>query len=442
MTDDLSRPLDHARWPLRIAYLAILLLATLTNLDPVLDPAAAANRAGDALLHGPGLGELTPKDLIDAARNIVLFAGWGLMWMLTAGPGKTLRSLALAVATGVTISVGVETAQLFSDSRNASILDVLTNGGGSLVGACAVIFGVRRIARFRGDRSYVGLPAVVFAASYWVAILGEALIPLFRQDRLSVWGDPVSRWLFAIRYFEPGSIAVLPLSEFVLFAPAGFLLAVTLVEAGRGYRRSAWLAAVAGSALVVFTEVARGAASMAIPAGPIVVHVVSVSLGAAAAALLLPRFAEHFRGAERPQLLFAVYAGIVALWYLRPYVPELSPSAWLAELGGHWWMPMAFATARMDLFSVLDVTNAFFLFLPIGALLAVWPFRRSGPWRGIVPGLALAGGVELAQLFVAGRTLALADMLIGAAAVWTGWVVIRRAGFPVRGEMLQGAPRA
>lgn len=437
MTDDLSQPLDRARWPLRIAYLVILLLATLTNLDPVLDPGAAATRAGEALAHGPGLDTLTPKDLIDAARNIVLFAGWGLIWMLTAGPGRTLRSLAMAVGTGVAISVGVETAQLFSDSRNASILDVFTNGGGSLAGAWAVIFAVRRVAGYRRARSYVGLPAVVFAASYWIAILGEALIPLFRQERLGVWGDPLSRWLFAVRSFEPGSIALLPLSELVLFVPAGFLLAVALAEAGKGYRRSAWIAAIVGSALIVLAEVARGAASMAIPAGPILVHVASVCLGAAAAALLLPRFTEHFRGSERPQLLFVVYAGIVALWYLRPYVPELSPSAWVDELSGHWWMPMAFATARMDLFSVLDVTNAFFLFLPIGALLAVWPFRRSGPWRGIVPGLVLAVAVEFAQVFVAGRTLALADMLIAAAAVWTGWVVIRRAGFPVRGEMLR-----
>ena len=304
MTDDLSRPLDRARWPLRIAYLAILLLATLTDLDPVLDPAAAAARAGGALSQAPLVGELSPKDLIDAARNVVLFAGWGLIWMLTARPGNTLRALGLAAGTGVAISVAVETAQLFSDVRNASPLDVLSNGGGALIGAVAVVVAVRRVARYRRSRSYVGLPAVVFAVGYGLAVLGEALIPLFRQERLSVWGDPLSRWRFAIRSFEPGSLAVLPLSEIALFAPAGFLLAAALVEAGRGYRRSAWIAARAGSAAIVLTEVARGAVSMAIPAGPILVHVASVSLGAVAAALLLPPFARRFRGAERPQLLF------------------------------------------------------------------------------------------------------------------------------------------
>lgn len=431
MPEDLSRSLDRARWPLRIAYLGILLLATLTRLDPVLDAAAAAARASDAMNVS-----LTPRDALDAVRNVVLFAGWGLVWMATAPAGASLRSLMQAVLTGIAISVGVETAQLFSDARQASLFDVLYNGSGALVGAIVIVVAVRRLARHRAERSFVGLPAALFAGGYGMAVLGEALIPLFRQERHSVWGDPLSRLVYSLRAIEPVSFSVLPLSEIVLFLPAGFFLAAAISEAGNGYRRSGWIAAVVGSALVVVTELMRGAASVTVPVGPIIVHVAAVAAGAACAALLLPWLTRTFRGAERPQLLFAVYAGILALWNLRPYVPETDPSVWLAQLTGHWWMPMAFATARMDLFSVIDVTNGFFLYLPVGGLLAVWPFRRSGPWSGIVPGVVLAVLLEAFQLFVAGRTLALADMLIAAAGVWTGWVIVRRAGYPVRGQML------
>lgn len=430
MTQELSRTLDRARWPLRIAYLAILLLATLSNLEPVLDAGTAAARASGALEV-----DLTPKDLVDAARNLALFAGWGLIWMATAPAGRSSRSFALAVGTGIAISVGVEMAQLLSDVRKASPLDVLSNGGGALIGAATVVVLVRRLSRYRTERSFVGLPAALFAGSYGLAVLGEALIPLLRQNHLGVWGHPFARFRHAIRAFDPASFAVLPLSEIVLFAPAGFFLAAALREAGYSYRRAGWVAALGASVLVVGAEVARGAASLAIDGGPILVHVAALAGGAAAGTLLLPKVAKHLRGAERPQLLFALYSGIVALWYLRPYVPEARPSAWLAELSGDWWMPMTFAAARMDLFSVLDVTTVFFLFLPLGGLLAVWPIRRRGPWRGIVPALVLAVGVELAQLFVVGRTLALADMLIAAAAAWSGWVVVRRSGFPVRGEM-------
>lgn len=435
VTDELSRTLDRARWPLRLAYLAILLLATLTNLAPVLDAGAAAARAGGALDV-----ELTPKDLVDAARNLALFAGWGLIWMATAPAGRTLRSLLLAVGTGVAISVGVEVTQLFSDVRNASPLDVLSNGGGALIGGVTVIILVRRLSRYRSQRSFVGLPAALFAGGYGLAVLGEALIPLTRQEHLGVWGFPLTRLRYAIGAFDPASFAVLPLSEIVLFAPAGFFLAAALREAGHGYRRAGWIAALTGSMLVILAEVARGAASLAIAGGPILVHVAAVSAGAAAGTLLLPRVARSLRGAERPQLLLAVYAGVVALWYLRPYIPEADPSRWLDQLASNWWMPMTFATARMDLFSVLDVTTVFFLFLPLGGLLAVWPLRRTGPWSGIVPAVALGVCVEFAQLFVAGRTLALTDMLIAAAAAWTGWVVVRRSGFPVRGEMASTSP--
>ena len=433
MTHDLGNTLDRARWPLRVAYLAILLLATLADLEPVIDAGAAAARASGALDV-----DLSPKDLVDAARNLALFAGWGLIWMATAPAGRTVRSFALAVGTGVAISVGVEVAQLFSDIRKASPLDVLSNGGGALIGAATVVVLVRRLSRLRSARSFVGLPAALFAGSYGLAVLGEALIPLLRQVHLGVWGHPFSRFRHAIRVFDPASFAVLPLSEIVLFAPAGFFLAAALRESGFDYRRSGWIAALAGSILVVAAEIARGAASLAIAGGPMLVHVGALVAGSAAAALLLPRISRGLRGAERPQLLFALYSGLVALWYLRPYVPETRPSAWWAQLSGDWWMPMTFATGRMDLFSVLDVTTVFFLFLPLGGLLAVWPVRRSGPWAGIVPALVLGVGVEFAQVFVVGRTLAVADMLIAAAAAWSGWVVVRRAGFPVRGEMAGG----
>ncbi len=430
MTRDLTRTLDRARWPLRIAYLAILLLATLADLEPVLDAGAAAARASGAFEV-----DLTPKALVDVARNLALFAGWGLIWMATAPAGRTLRSFSLAVGTGIAISVGVEVAQLFSDVRNASPLDVLANGGGALVGATTVVVLVRRLSRYRTARSFVGLPAALFAGSYGLAVLGEALIPLLRQHHLGVWGHPLTRLRAALREFDPASFAVLPLSEVVLFAPAAFFLVAALREAGYGYRRAGWIAAFVSSALVVAAEIARGAVSLAIDGGPILVHVAALAAGAAAGALLLPKVAKHLRGAERPQLLFAVYSGLVALWFLRPYMPETRPSAWLAELSGDWWMPMTFAAARMDLFSVLDVTTVFFLFLPLGGLLAVWPLRRTGGWSGIAPALVLALCVEVAQLFVIGRTLALADMLIAAAAAWSGWVVVRRSGFPVRGEM-------
>lgn len=430
MTDDLTRRLDRVRWPLRLAYLAILLLATLTDLGPVQLP--GGRDAAEAILRIDITGT---RALVDVVRNVVLFAGWGLVWMATARPGAGRRALALATGTGLAISVGVETAQGFSAVRDASPLDVVANGFGALAGAVCLVVLVRRLAARREARSFVGVPAALFAAGYGIATLGEALIPLLRQDRLAVWGAPWSRFAYALRSFDPASFGTLPWSEVVLFAPAGFFLAAALREAGHGYRRSAAVAAGAGSLLVVGAELARGTASLAIAGGPIVVHVAAVVLGAWLAAVVLPRVARNLRGAERPQLLYALYALLLSAWFLRPYVPALRPSVWVSELTGRWWMPMAFAADRMDLFSVVDVTNSFFLYLPLGGLLATWPVRRRGAWSGVLPAVVLGALLEAAQLFVSGRTLALADALIAGAGAWTGWVAVRRAGYPVRGSV-------
>lgn len=431
--DGLGRSFEAARWPIRVAYLAILLMATLTKLEPTLDAGAVVGRAG-RMLHP----DFVLADVIDAVRNILLFAGWGLVWMATARAGRTVKVLWTAVATGTLISVGVETLQLFSRHRKASVLDVLANGGGAFLGALAFIVAVRWLAAKRNDKSYVGMPAALFAGAYGLVALGESFVPYFRQQHLRVWGGPLERLSFALENFRPFTPYDMWLSESVLFAPAGFFLAVALVEAGLSVRKSSLVAAIVGPALIIGAEIAHGAVSLEIRGGPIATHAVSVALGALCAVWLLPWISANFRGRERPQLLYTVYVAMLLPWFLRPYVPRLSPAAWVNELTGTWWLPMIYATGRMDLFSVLDVTNMFFLFLPLGGLLAAWPLRKSGRLAGLVPGLLLVVILESMQIFVAGRTLALADMLIGMAGIWAGWILIRMAGFPVRGVTLGG----
>jgi VanZ family protein len=63
-------------------------------------------------------------------------------------------------------------------------------------------------------------------------------------------------------------------------------------------------------------------------------------------------------------------------------------------------------------------------FVPLGVLAAYWPGWTR---RGVLSlGLAVAGGVELVQLFIASHSCAAADVLIGALAVLGGWWVAVR----------------
>ncbi|MGH7507132.1 MAG: VanZ family protein, partial [Longimicrobiales bacterium] len=94
---------------------------------------------------------------------------------------------------------------------------------------------------------------------------------------------------------------------------------------------------------------------------------------------------------------------------------------------------------RFDLHTAADAAIPALLFLPVGALLAAWPLRRSGMLRGLLPAVALAIVAESLQIVMAGRTFDITDVLIAASALAVGWVLTRRAGYRAYGELLPDA---
>lgn len=412
----------------RLAYLVVLLVATLSGVELDPDVGRVADRLS-RVLHP----DVQPADAVDGARNILLFAGWGLVWVLTAPVGRSVRTVAAATLTGAAVSVGVELVQLLSATRTPSVLDLTTNTVGALAGALIVVSVHRVAARRRRARSYLGLPAWVVAGPYAAAVLGEALIPLFRQTPVpGAWGGPWRRWEVSAAAFEWSSLTDWPWLDLPLFLPAGLLVVVALVEEGVPYRRAAGWTAAAGFAAMAAVEVAHGVLGLRIVAGAALLHGAALGLGAFLATVLVPPFTRRWRGARRAAVVAAVYAGVVLLWILRPYMPETDPGAVAAALRSDWWTPLRFLAMRLDLYSVMDVVTSFFLYLPLGALLAVWPLRRAGPLRAFLPALYLAAGAETLQLLVAARTLDVTDMLVNGAGVVAGWTLLRRARFPER----------
>lgn len=386
---------------------------------------------------------LSARDVVDGARNLALFAGWGLVWMITAPPGRSAVSLRNAVLSGAAVSALVEGAQLFSTTRTASVLDLLTNTAGALLGAVGLILLVIAVSRRRKARSFVGLPALVFAGGYGAACLGEALIPLFRQTVYpNVYGGPLGRFRLASSMFEWSSLRSIPWTDLLLFAPAGAFAAAALVEAGWNYRRSAVTVAAGGSALALLAEVGHGLLGLPMLAGAALTHAAALTLGAALAGWGLPRLTRHLRGRARPAMLLTVYGGVLLLWALRPYVLETSLAAIRAKLVNHWWIPLRFLGMRVDMFSVVDVMSPFLLYLPLGGLLAVWPLARRGVLAHFWPAVYLAAATELAQVFVQGRLLDSTDLLVQVSGVVVGWTVLRRAGFAPHGTVLTPAPRS
>ncbi|TVP45025.1 MAG: VanZ family protein [Gemmatimonadales bacterium] len=415
----------------RLAYLAVILLATLPGgLD--LDSDRIAERLSAAF-------ELTfsGRDVVDAVRNIVLFAGWGAVWIATEGKGRPLRAIAVATVTGALLSLSVETIQLLSATRTASVLDVMTNTAGSFAGAATLAAMIAAVVAARGQRSFVGLPAFVFAGAYGCAVLLEALLPPFSSDMIPGHGGGIGeRFARAVAAFDPASVTDLRVYPLLLFPPAGALAVAALVEARVSYRAAlVWVAAVV-LPLFVAVEMVGGVAGLPISAGAVLEHAVGTVAGAALAARYLPAFTRGFSGAVRPALLLLAYVGVLALWSWRPFVPVGSLAALAEQISLRQLVPLFAHSIRVDYFSVADITRQFALLVPVGALLAVWPLRRRGWLSGPLPGIYVACALEGVQVLLVHRMFDMTDALVGSSAILIGWTIVRRAGMRPYAELL------
>jgi glycopeptide antibiotics resistance protein len=422
--------LDRIRIPLRLAYVGIILLATLSSLHFDLHPDAVEARFVRMLRP-----EISGRDVVDGARNLALFIGWGLVWMVTAAPGRSRVVLRNAVVSGAALSLTVEGMQLLSDTRNASSLDLATNTGGAAVGALILVVAVLVLARASKSRSFVGIPAAVFGASYAAAVLAETFVPLFRGATV-IYGSPLERLSAAFDRFSWSTLLHPPFGDFLTFLPAGAFGVAALHEGGRDYREALTIVGVMAVVVLPAAEVAHGGLGIPIHAGAALIHALAVVCGAALAARYLASFTRNVRGPDRPRVLTLAYVAALVLWAARPYDVERSWSAIHTKVTSEWWVPLRSLGMRMDMFSVVDVCAPFLLYLPLGALLAVWPLRLRGRLAGFAPALYLAFATEFAQTVVAQRTLDLTDFMIQASGAAVGWISVRRAGFRQYGAQL------
>jgi glycopeptide antibiotics resistance protein len=415
----------------RGAYIAVILLATLADLH--FDPSTA--EMGFRLRRAFDL-TLDMHDAVDAVRNIALFAGLGAVWVVTSPSGKVWRSTWHVTVIGFFLSVAVETSQLFSPVRESSIVDVTTNTVGAFLGAGSIIVLVLLVHAARHQKSFVGIPAFLFAGSYGAAVLMEAFAPLFRQDLLpNLGGGVLARLGRAWAAMEPRSVFAIPILDMALFFPAGAFGVAALAEAGIPYARAWPMVAVVGTIACAVIEVVHGVVGQPIQLGAILSHGGAITLGAWATARWLPVLSARLRGRQRSRTLFILYSVVILIWSWRPFIPELNMESIRQQLAPEHWIPLQAMAVRVDLFSVADIVTQFLLYLPLGALLAVWPLRTQGRWRHLLPALYLSIVCELGKIVIAERFLDVTHIFIQVAGAAIGWIVVRRSGFRLYGEI-------
>lgn len=398
-------------------------------------------------------------DVVDGLRNLALTAGVGVVWIATARAalegGRLRHAVYTAGALGLVLGLAAETAQLFSPVRTASILDVLTNGLGAFLGAAAlanaIAYGARdasrrarRQARHHRAAAWLArlgtLPLLYVAIPYVLTCWAEAFSPLGRPDRVpGAWGGPERRWAVALLYARAHAGDFPAWTDALLFAPAGALLTLWLME--RGVRRAAAAALVSGGLAAAWAaaELLRGVAGGDMLGWAVVVHALASAAGAAAAAAWTQAVEHDVAPARGGRLagerLLAAFAALVVLWSWRPLVPVTSWAEVQAALVPASFIPMARLAEVLNVHSVADVAVGALLYVPLGAWLTARAAARGaavGGLRTLWPAFAVAVVAEVAQLGIAGRLFDVTDILTAWAGVLVGATVWRAAEARVR----------
>ncbi|HET7622966.1 MAG TPA: VanZ family protein [Gemmatimonadaceae bacterium] len=428
-----SAAANRLRIASRVGYIIVVLLATLSDLRVDPDPARIAERFHRALEW-----TLTASAIPDAVRNVALFAGFGVVWIITSQDARPRRRVPWITFYGFILSVSVEVVQLLSMYRSSSINDVATNTSGALLGAVTILLMVDILRRIHPRRMYIGFPLYPVAGAYAMAVATDIFAPFYWRDRFyGPGGSVLDRLAYALHFVRGPGRDAFSMFDLVAGSPAGFLVVVALAELGLSYGAACALTIAGGVAASVGLEIFHGIAGQRIQVGPMISHIVAISAGALIAWRLAPAALRRIdRQHTRAAIILAASAALLVVWSWRPFELNHSLAEIRSQLSLLHFIPLGLMGGEIDLFGVTDLVRQFALFLALGVLLAVWPLRQRGWLAFVLPALYLAVILEVGQLFVVGRTFDITDVLTQWAAAAVGYVLVRRAGWTVVGTIL------
>ncbi len=409
---------------LRIAYLVCIGIATLLRVGFDPDPAHVLLRLQRAVAPLWNF-----KDVVDAVRNVALFAGWGATWVLTSRAPTTGRDIARATLLGLLASVAVEGAQLFSPARVSNILDVTTNTLGALLGAGALWLLERRAANDMRRGTMLGIPAWISAGAMLTTAASLAFAPSSRIALIIDWSaTPFARQ----RMVEASPAVALPWPALVTDGCAWVLAGITVAIAvsdrtGRIRFRQllGWL--LIAPAVLVGVHAGRAYAGLQREEHTLFVQGASFTIGLVAALLALPYWRDRVkaRSVRAAQLGIAVALfGALMAW---------SPASWAALPGATPALSWRQLIPMMSLFQRHDMSSVFLVLQKagIGALIgaALAARKRVGvPWPGLRAALLYAILLEVGQVLVPGRYPDVTDIMITSAAAGLVAVLAARSG--------------
>ena len=425
---DLSILAERHATALRIAYFACIALATLLGLGFDATPSAVLQRLQRALVP-----TLHFRDVVDGARNVALFFGWGATYVLTAPAPTTRGNVVRATLFGLLASVTVETAQLFSSHRQASLVDVWTNTVGSLLGALMLLIVERRAVSAMRRGTMIGVPGWLPAGAMLLTAFGLAFAPSSRAAHAVSWSaSPLER----ARFVTESSAAVLPWTSLVtdaaVWLTVGLAVAVATGDAAGRIRQRQLLAwCVIAPGLLTIAHLGRAMVGLQREAWAWQVQAAALLCGLTLGLALIPRWRALVTARSRRALHLAALAAVLGLlmsWW---------PANWVVSSGRGLRLSVAQLVPMLSLFQRDDMSSVFLVLqkaglgAALGACLAAR--RRLGrPVPGIIAAVGFAALLEVGQLVVPGRYPDVTDILITAAAASLMLTLVERSDRAVR----------
>ena len=430
-----ARPRRSPAFGFFCAYAAFIVYATLLPFQFTTDADALRTKRQWINWDPRVLQTGEPTPITDVVINILFFVPLGFIGVHAQRRRPTAVLVARGALAGAALSLGVETLQFFTPSRNPATSDVLTNGGGAALGALLAVWARARLQTAvmrRATAWTLREPLLVILAGHTLLIVLAALVPF--DFMITVSGLRRGLRVAQLDPFQgtaPDAIGDLPAAlQYALFAGLLWFVATRIGRAG-----------IVARALGCFAVATALAAGLEVVQLIMRSHVCSTRdvLAAAAGALAgMIVGAVRMRGGRTGwRWAFVAAVAIVGAHALVPFRFDFDPTAMRQRIGWTTLVPYSSYYYKANVAAVADLLDGLLAYVPVAF---VWARLRAGTTSKRVSHFGVAAAcagialvLEFLQLGLPRRYPEISDVLTAAlggllgAAAWRWYIALRPA---------------